>query len=317
MTESEKRIIINGSEITVRRSAQTDSLTCGFLGPRGTYGEQAARGLLRDQAELIQASTNVDIIKKLSKGETDLGLIPIENSTEGNVTESVRGLIHGSVPVSSDIRILAETALPINHILYGTQEAFDKKIIRSHPQALGQCSQWINERLQDATVVRETSTSEAVRIATERNELSIGTKLAGEIYNAPIFDDDIMDLKTNHTRFWLLGQGETTSTGKDRTTLVYTLKNIDGALVRALLPFSLRGIGINKIDTLPLGTLDEYYFLMSVDGHEKDEKVAEALAELKKSVWKSRVLGSFQKSLSRIVYDPEARNNGWIDPTVL
>ncbi len=313
----EKIIQVNGQPIRIFNPSPADKLSCGYLGPRGTYGEQAARDLLQSQVDYVPISTNTEIIKRLERGETDLGFIPIENSIEGNVTETVKGLIHGGVPNNSNIRILGETILPIRHMLYGTDEAMQKGVLRSHPQALGQCSLWINGNLPDATIVRETSTAEAVRIATEQNELAIGNRLAGELYGAPVLNDDIMDLKSNHTRFWLLGNGETAPTGNDRVTLVYTLKNTAGALVRAFTPFAYRGISINKVDTLPLGTLDEYYFMMSVDGHEADPVVADAISELKTAVWKVKVLGSFQKSQSKIMYDPEAESHGWIDPTVL
>lgn len=312
-TSKKRSLSLHGYTINIDGADRVDELTCAFLGPRGTYTEQAVLELLGEQVGIVPLSTITEVIRSTERGDTDIGFVPIENSIEGNVLESVRGVIHSELSDNSGIRILGEKVLPINHFLFGTKEGFAKKILRSHPQALAQCSRWISENLPDAIVVRETSTAEAVKVSVERNELAIGNKLAGELYGAKILAESITDLASNHTRFWLLGRGKTFSTGNDRVTLVFTLKNMTGALIGALRPFSERGISINKVDTLPLGTLDEYYFLMSVDGHQTDPNIIEAIDELKSRVWKAKVLGSYRKSLTNIIYDPEAIAHGWID----
>ena len=306
-------LFIEGYEIKIQTQRDIGGLFCGYLGPRGTYTQQAAQELLQNQSGLIPYSTITEVMKALERNAIDIGFVPIENSIEGNVTESVRSVIHSDLPINSKIQILAEKTLPINHVLFGTSIAMEKRILRSHPQALGQCSLWINNNLPDATIVRENSTAEAIIVATEKDELAIGNRLAGAMYGAKILKEDIMDLKSNHTRFWLLGNGETNPTGDDRVTMVYTLKNRPGTLLKVISSFAKREISINKIDSLPLGTLDEYYFLMSVDGHIIDSQIQEAIEEIKSSVWKIKILGSYQKSRSEIIYDAEAEKNGWIN----
>lgn len=306
-----KEIRINNSQVGIETIDEAITV-CAFLGPNGTYTEQAAKELLKSQVELTPKSTNTEVIRAVNSREVDLGFVPIENSLEGSVLETIRGLIRSELPDDSHIQIIGEKVIRINHILYGTENARKKGIVRSHPQALAQCSIWLNNNLPNAEIVRETSTAAGVKQAVERDEMAIGPRLAGVLYQAPILEERITDLDTNHTRFWLIGRGNTSQTGHDRVSLLFTLKNQPRALLKVLAPFAERGINMGKVDTVPLGTLDEYYFLMSLDGHIKDSNMALALEELGKEVWKMKVLGSFRKSTTDIIYDPEALKNGWV-----
>lgn len=297
---------LNGHPIYLENVTGSKLLKCVTLGPAASFSEQAAAELLQDQTTHDFVKTNRAIIEVVKEKRFDMGVVASENSIEGNVVEIYKALIH------SDLTILGELALNIHQTLYGTPAAWEKRKINSHPQGFAQCGKWINTNLPDAEIVTHDSTSYAVQYAAEHDELAIGSPIAGEKYKIPTIKSEIEDRRGNTTRFWLVGRGETEPTGNDRTKIIVSLRNAPGTLKKVIDPFADRSISINKIDTIPL-TLDHYYFLISIDGHIKDDPVAEALAEAQKYCWRLKHIGSFQKSmLPEIEYEPEAFEKGWV-----
>jgi len=304
----EKRgLFLHDFKIAVENTSGESSLLCAFLGPPGTYTEQAASELLQNQVNLRSSISITDVFRSVDNGKLDIGLVPIENSTEGNVIETIRGIIR------SNLMILGEKILPIHHVLFGDEKVLSKAIVHSHPQAIGQCTNWLEQNLPGAKIVAHNSTAEAVQIAAEREELAIGNSVAGKLYGIQTLKERIEDFKENTTHFWLLGRGETNPTGKDRTTLLFSLRNRTGLLRNSLAIFADRRINITKIDSFPIGALDEYYFLLSLDGHQNEPFIAEALEEFRKTCLRVRILGSYHKApIPQKFFEPNAIINGWI-----
>jgi len=304
-----KELFLHGFKIAVENTSGNFPLLCAFLGPMGTYTEQAASKLLENQVNLQSLTSITNVLRSVDSGKLDLGLIPVENSTEGNVMETIRGIIR------SNLIILGEKILPIHHVLFGEETALSKAVVHSHPQAIGQCTNWLEQNLPNAKIVTHNSTAEAVQIAAERGELAIGSSIAGKLYGIQTLKEEIEDFQGNTTRFWLLGRGETNPTSKDRTTLLFSLRNRIGLLRNSLAIFADRHINITKIDSFPIGALDEYYFLLSLDGHLRESFIAEALEEFGKTCLRVRVLGSYHKAtIPQKFFEPNAIINGWIIP---
>lgn len=304
-----RKLFLHGFEVIVKNTSGNFPLLCAFLGPLGTYTEQAASELLQNQVNLRSLTSITDVIRSVDKGKLDIGLVPIENSTEGNVMEAIRGLIR------SNLMILGEKILPIHHTLFGDETALLKATVHSHAQAIGQCVNWLEQNLPNAKIITHNSTAEAVQIAVERGELAIGSSVAGKVYGIQTLREGIEDFQGNTTRFWLLGRGETNPTSKDRTTLLFSLRNRIGLLRNSLAIFADRRINITKIDSFPIGALDEYYFLLSLDGHLHEPFIAEALEEFRKTCLRVRVLGSYHKApIPQKFFEPNAIINGWIIP---
>lgn len=263
----------------------------GYLGPEGTYSQEVLERLVLSKKTGASIDRISDIARRLKHGEINLGLFPIENSSEGNVIESLRCI----VKLDEQDNILAEEILPIHHFLLGEMSSGGNLVIHSHPQALGQCELYLEKNYPNAEIVAEASTAQAVRIASEKGNMAIGSRLAGLRYKLPVLAENIEDQQGNTTRFWLIGKGETEPSGDDRTILLFVLENKVGYLRRCLNVFADRGINITKIDSFPYDQLDEYYFLLALDGHKKTPEIKEALDEFETACKALRILGSFKK----------------------
>lgn len=303
----EKKITVYGSEVRVQSATGKNRLTCAFLGPEGTYTQQATLELLGDQVDYEMAPRNGAVVTLADKGKCDLGIVPVENSTGGIVIETVKEIIH-----SDSLVILAERVLPIHHNLYGNPSALDNPIIHSHYQAIDQCSTWLEQNLPGAKTESESSTALAVKVALEKGELAIASAFAGVAHQATPLHERIENLKHNTTRFWLLGRGETEPTGNDRTAILFSFRQGIGKIAYALKVFADRQISLNRMDSFPMGALDQYYFSATIDGHIKDPKVAEAIEEFCTMCFKCKILGSFHKApIAEKAFEPSAIEDGW------
>ena len=267
-----------------------------FLGPPGTFSEEAA--LKYDpSAALVPMATITAVTSAIESGMADIGIVPVENSLEGPVTETLDILVHSPNPLS----IQNEAVLPIEHYLLvrpGTK-AEAVKVLFAHPQALAQCRGFVERCFPKATVEAALSNSAAVEEMMSRdNAAAIGTRRAAEIYGAEVLAKGIQDRSPNLTRFVVLGREDHAPTGDDRTSIAcaFVVEDRPGLLVGALKEFSERAINLSKIESRPsrekLGT---YIFLMDVDGHRSEEPLATALAAVKEQCSFFRVLGSYPK----------------------
>lgn len=268
--------------------------TIGFLGPLGTYSEEAA--LLYDKTADRLYPTITGVGEAVAAGEIDEGVVPIENSLEGPVTFTLDLLI-----AQPTLFIRGEIDLPIEHYLLakpGTVPA-EIRVIYSHPQALGQCRQYLEKNYPQAEQMASLSTVLCVTDSFESKvpAAAISPRRASELYDVDILDRGIQDVANNVTRFAVIGLSDHAPTGDDKTSMAFTLeKDSPGLLHRVLGEFADREINLLKIESRPTKQLlGEYIFLLDCVGHREDSPMKEALAALSDPISMLRILGSYPK----------------------
>ena len=268
--------------------------TIGFLGPLGTYSEEAA--LLYDKTADRLYPTITGVGEAVAAREIDEGVVPIENSLEGPVTFTLDLLI-----AQPTLFIRGEIDLPIEHYLLakpGTVPA-EIKVIYSHPQALGQCRQYLEKNYPQAEQMASLSTVLCVTDSFESKvpAAAISPRRASELYDVDILDRGIQDVANNVTRFAVIGLSDHAPTGDDKTSMAFTLeKDSPGLLHRVLGEFADRDINLLKIESRPTKQLlGEYIFLLDCVGHREESPMKEALAALSDPISMLRILGSYPK----------------------
>lgn len=269
-----------------------------FLGPAGTFTEEALRASAPGPVEEVAYPSIYETVMAVHDGETDMAVVPIENSLEGSVTTTLDAL----ATEAHDVQIAKEFVLPVTHNLIAGHEMPLEHIQRviSHPQATPQCTRFLRERLGHAERALAGSTAEAVRIVAEANEpwAAIGSKLAAELYGAVVLAEGIEDEVGNETRFvWLGREGHEPLGPANKTSIVFWGFNdvSPGALVDVLGELSSRDINLTKIESRPrrVGGLGHYMFFADLEGSTADPHVNEALTALGERVRAMKVLGSY------------------------
>ncbi len=269
-------------------------LSVGFLGPRGSFTEEAAIKIFSDLgARLVSYNSIQDVFKAVEAGEIDYGVVPLENSLEGSVGETLDMLTY------SNVKICGETELRISHCLIakpGTKLE-DIEIVLSHPMALAQCRSYISNKLKNVRIETRASTAEAVKEAVSRERVAaIGSALAAKLYGGEIIASGIEDNRENYTRFIAIGFKPLDKGVETKTSIIFTVKNVPGALYKALEPFAVRGINLSKIESRPIkGRPWEYMFFVDFAGSIEDAKVVEALEDVKRVTTSMKILGSYKR----------------------
>jgi chorismate mutase / prephenate dehydratase len=265
------------------------SMTIAYLGPEATFTHQAAIRRFGSSLRYAAQKTIADVFNEVSRNRADYGVVPVENSTEGVVTHTLDML------VDSELKIVAQIILPIQHCLIGSGKKETIKRLFSHPQALGQCRGWVQNHLRDVEIIESSSTTRAAELAREdKHAAAIASSLAAERYQLQVLELGIQDNSINATRFLVLGRQCSPPTGRDRTSLMISIADEVGALHRALAPMRRHKINMTKIESRPSKRKAwEYYFFVDCDGHLSDEPVAKAIQQLEKQCAVVKVLGSF------------------------
>lgn len=265
-----------------------------FFGPAGTFTEEAA--LTYDsQAELLPFNTIAAVAEAVASGKADEGVVPIENSIQGSVNDTLDVLIH-----ESNLRIRNELVLPIEHNLLvkpGTR-ADAIKVIFSHPQALGQCRRYLERHFPKAQAVASLSTAAAVEEVVRRDDAAaIAPRRAAELYGAEILARGIQDRHNNLTRFIVLAESDHPRTGRDRTSIAFSFaEDKPGQLVGVLQEFATRSINLSKLESRPSQeSLGRYIFLADLEGHREDPAIAESLSQIQPLVSFLKVFGSYPR----------------------
>ncbi len=268
------------------------TMTVAYFGPPATFTHLAA--IRRFGSSLIYAAqkTIADVFTEVSKNRADYGVVPVENSTEGVVTHTL------DMFVDSDLKVVAQIILPIQHCLIGRCPKNEIRKLYSHPQALAQCRRWLQEQLPGVEIIETSSTTRAAELAArQRKSAAIASSLAAERYRLEVLDYDIQDNAANATRFLVLGRQCSPPTGNDRTSLMISLMDAVGALHRALAPLRLHRINMTKIESRPSKRKAwEYFFFIDCDGHREDLRLAKAIRLLEQQCSFVKVLGSYPKS---------------------
>jgi prephenate dehydratase len=268
-----------------------------YLGPAGTYSEAAALAYLNQQAEnfsgecsLCPYPTIAQTLRAVAEGEVSLGVVPVENSIEGSVATTL-----DTIWQLEQLRIQQALLLPIAHALLGrTSTSEEIKTVYSHPQALGQCQQWLEKSLPEVKLVATNSTTEAVQ-QLEKDAFggAIASMRAAELYQVPVLAYPIGDRPDNCTRFWVVSLEP--SQGGTHTSLAFSLpKNIPGALVKPLQVFAERGINMSRIESRPTKrAIGEYLFFIDIEADAEDTSVHSALDELKDCTETLKIFGRY------------------------
>lgn len=261
-----------------------------YLGPEGTFSEQAVYRHFGKSINAIPCASIDEVFRAAEAGTADFGVVPIENSTEGAISRTLDLLMQTPLTISSEVSI------PIHHSLMTLSGNMDGVCsICAHSQALAQCQGWLNQHYPNIMRQAVASNAEAARLASEDPTVAaIAGEIASQHYGLQVVSAHIQDEPQNRTRFAVIGRKETESSGKDQTSLVLSVQNKAGAVYKMLAPLEKFGVSMTRFESRPARTGNwEYYFFVDIEGHVKEEKIRLALAELKDSVAYFKVLGSY------------------------
>lgn len=266
-------------------------LRVAFLGPAATFTHEAALRLFGDSTDMVPVPTIKDVFLETERGGTDYGVVPVENSTEGTVQDTLDSF------VDTELKACSELGLPIVQNLMARCTRDEIKIVYSHPQGLAQCRRWLSANLPKAELVQTFSTVKAAeQAAWDPKGAAIAPAPAAEVYGLRILDAGIQDLSTNITRFLAIGAAFPGPTGKDRTAAILSIKDHVGALHELMGAFARYSINLSNIQSRPSKRKAwNYYFFVEMDGHATDANVRDALGELEQLCQMVKVLGSWPK----------------------
>jgi chorismate mutase/prephenate dehydratase len=265
-----------------------------FQGEVGAYSESAIYEFFGPTAQPIPCKRFSDVFKSVENDEVDFGIVPIENSIEGSVTQ-VYDLF-----LEYDLKVCGEVVLKIVHCLIANPgtKLDSIKVIFSHPQALGQCRNFLEK--MGCELISTYDTAGSVKMIKERNIVdaaAIASERAAKIYGMEILARNISDNPNNYTRFFILSKFDAPPTGNDKTSIIFSTRHVPGALYRALGEFALRGINLTKIESRPTRQRPwEYNFYLDFEGHRTEPRCAEALEGLKSNALFVKILGSYPKA---------------------
>jgi chorismate mutase / prephenate dehydratase len=279
-------------------------LSVACLGPSGTFSEQAALRAFGHGAQLVLEPGIPEVFRAVAAGSVDFGVVPVENSTEGSVSQTLDALAFGSSGsawVAGDVRICGELSLKIDQQLMARSDARDvlPQRIVSHAQSLAQCREWLDVHYPGVERIAVQSNSEAARLAAESPQImAIGPALAAEQHGLDVVAANIQDSVFNTTRFVVIGRDAVPASGADKTSLVLSVNNEPGALSRLLAPLAEAGIDVMRIESRPARERAwEYVFFIDFEGHSDDERIRTALTKMQPFCSSLRVLGSYPRAV--------------------
>jgi chorismate mutase / prephenate dehydratase len=282
--------------ISASRSLE-QRLRIAYFGPEGTFTHLAARQQFGAAADYLPEASIAEVFHEVENGRADLGVVPVENSTEGMVAHTLDLL------AESPLAICAEISLHVRHNLLarpGTTLG-DVQCVAAHPQALAQCRRWLAEHMPAAPIEAEASNARAAeRARDEPGVAAIAAAAAAETYGLAFLADGIQDEPANLTRFLVLGSHDASqASGDDKTSILFSVRDEVGVLARMLRPFAAHGIDLIKIESRPLrGRPWEYVFFLDLKGHRRERRVQQALGEVTRGALRLKVLGSYPAALS-------------------
>jgi chorismate mutase/prephenate dehydratase len=277
--------------------AQQEPLKIGFLGPEGTFTQTAVHKHFGHSVRALPFHTIDETFQEVECGAADFGVVPIENSTEGSVNNTL------DMFLTSPLKIAGEIELKIEQHLMGTQKGLDKiERICAHEQSLAQCRGWIRENLPHVELIGMSSNAAGARRARDEDgTAAIGPEVAADVYELQILVNNIEDRPDNATRFLVVGRELLAPSGDDKTTiLISTADTAGGAgvLHSLLQPLAAHGVSMTRIESRPSRRKKwDYVFFIDVEGHAAEPPVEGALAELEKSASLFKVLGAYPKAI--------------------
>lgn len=261
-----------------------------YLGPRATFTHLACIQQFGSSARYVPVSSITDVFHEVERGRANFGLVPIENSTEGVVNHTLDMFIDSNLLIYGEV--LQEVS---HHLLSKADRVEDIKKLYSHPHAIAQCRNWLEKNLPHVPVSEVPSTARAAELcADDPSAAAIASELASQLYGLKILRSRIEDNINNFTRFLVLSQKPAERTGKDKTSLMLSVKDKVGALYELLRPFASHGINMTKIESRPSRRKAwEYLFFVDIEGHVEEDRVKKALEEVKGRCLFMKILGSY------------------------
>ena len=271
--------------------AQQDPLKIGFLGPEGTFSEQAVRKHFGHAAYGLPLGSIEEVFQEVAAGHADFGVVPVENSGQGMIQVTL------DMFLTSNLKICGEVELRVQqYLLSRSGHIEDIERIYSHPQSFAQTKGWLRANLPKAEKIPVSSNAEAARRARNADDAAaIAGETAGHVYGLKkVVVSPIEDRDDNTTRFLVLGRKIFPTCGHDRTSILVSIRDQPGALFHVLSPFAQHGISMNRIESRPSHHAKwEYAFFIDLDGHVDDEPMKAALAELDQYAAQIKILGSY------------------------
>lgn len=269
-------------------------VTVAYLGPSGTFSEQAVYQQFGTAIETLPCVSIDEVFRATEAGTADFGVVPVENSSEGAINRTLDLMLATTTVISGEISI------PVHHSLMTKTGSMDGvTVVCAHSQALAQCQVWLNLHHPGIERRAVASNAEAAIMASQDPTVAaIASEMAGEQYQLGVVQAHIQDDPHNRTRFAVIGSLETGPSGRDHTSIVLAVPNKAGAVYNLLAPLAKHGVSMTRFESRParIGTW-EYYFYVDIEGHVRDAAVARALGELKDNAAFFKVLGSYPQSL--------------------
>lgn len=266
-----------------------------FLGPEGTFTQQAALKHFGHAVESLPLGAIDEVFREVESGAANYGVVPVENSTEGVVNHTLDTFM------TSSLKICGEVELRIHHHLLAGEHTRQDKVTRvySHQQTLAQCRQWLDAHMPGVERIAVSSNAEAARrLKDEWNALAIAGEMAEELYDLTAVQRNIEDRPDNTTRFIIIGRQDTPASGCDKTSLMISGKNRPGLLFEVLSPFRDQGINLTRLESRPSRTANwSYVFFVDCEGHKEDATLQTVLDKLEAAGNTIKLLGSYPKAV--------------------
>jgi chorismate mutase/prephenate dehydratase len=278
------------TEIMSACRALEDGISVAYLGPQGTFSEEAAIRHFGGQAQLQGCASIDDVFRNVEAGAVHYGVVPIENSTEGTITRTHDLLL------ATPLKICGEVLMPVHQCLMSKSgKAAPVKKILSHSQSLAQCHEWLNQHYSTVKRVPVVSNAEGARMAAkDASAAAIASRTAAAVYGLKIIASNIEDEPGNTTRFLVIAAHDAGPSGHDKTSLVMSTRNEPGAIHSLLSPLAVHGVSMTRLESRPARTGRwEYIFYVDIEGHQQDANIAQALNELAEKAAFLKNLGSY------------------------
>ncbi len=280
------------TEIVSAARSLEKPLLIGYLGPEGTFTEQAAIQQFGSSVELHPMPTISDVFHEVENGKVHYGVVPIENSVGGTVNLTLDHFI------DSPLTIVGETYLPIHHnLLANVEDISEIKRIYSHPQSFAQCRIWLETHLPNVEKIEVSSNAKAASMVPwDKFSAALASSVAAEKYGLNIIERNIEDNPENTTRFWVINGQKQKIDNAEKTTILLSIKDKPGALLRLLSPFQVYGINLFKIESRPSRRRPwDYLFFIDVEGNVDSPALKKALEKVKEETVFLKILGSYAK----------------------
>ncbi len=283
------------TEVMAACRALEDAVTVAYLGPQGTFSQEAALKHFGGGAPAVPCASIDEVFRQVETGAVGYGVVPVENSTEGAIGRTLDLLL------TTPAKVCGEVMLPVRQCLLGkAKKRADIRRIYSHTQSLAQCQQWLARNLPHAERIAVVSNAEAAQLAAkDRRAAAIASKTAAVFYGLDLIARNIEDEPKNTTRFLVIAGQDAAPSGKDKTSLILSTRNVPGAIHDLLQPLAANQVSMTRLESRPARTgLWEYVFYVDIEGHQRNANVTKALAAIERKASFLKNLGSYPAAVT-------------------